>query len=200
MVAPIDFYFDFGSPYAYLASERIDQLAAGHGRAVTWRPILLGVVFKLTGMTPNMHQPLRGPYLLHDTQRCARLHGIPYAIPARMPLNGLAASRVYYWLADHDPDQAKALARAVFRAHWVEGKNPETAAEVGDLARATLGLDPAVVVEGARQPAAKDRLKVETDGAIARGVFGAPFFFIENEPFWGADRLDMIDHWLAGRF
>jgi 2-hydroxychromene-2-carboxylate isomerase len=191
---PIDFYFDFASPYGYLGSLQIDAVAARHGRTVAWRPILLGVVFKLTGMKANMHQPLRGDYLRHDTARCARELRVPYTFPKVMPLNPVAASRAVYWLESRDVGRARALAAAIYHAHWGEGRDLESPEAVAEVA-ASLGLDRAAVLDGIQQPEVKDRLRRETD--IARGVFGAPFFFVDGEPFWGADRIAQIDHWLA---
>ncbi len=195
--APIDFYFDFASPYGYLGSLRIDTLAAQHGRRVAWRPILLGAVFKITGMKPNMHQPLRGAYLRRDTARIARDWGVPYCFPAVMPLNPVAASRAFYWLEATDPDRARDLAAALYHAHWGQGRDLEKPEAVAEVAALALGLDGAALLAGLQQPEVKDRLRRETETAIARGVFGAPFFFVDDEPFWGCDRLDQIDRWLA---
>lgn len=192
----IDFYFDFSSPYAYFGSLRIDDVAAKHGRTVTWHPILLGAVFKVTGMKPNTMQPLRGDYLRHDVRRIARLTGAPFAWPVVMPANSLAATRAYWWLAGRDADAARRLARAVFHAHWGEGRDIGPVEVVAEVA-STLGLDPAEVTAAIQDPAVKDRVRAETDGAIARGVFGAPFVLVGDEPFWGWDRLDMVDAWLA---
>src|SRR3990170_3778049 len=114
MADPIDFYFDFSSPYGYLASTRIDALAARHGRAVVWRPFLLGVAFKTTGQAPAVEPPLRGPYHRHDFARSARLLGVPFQIPAVFPFAALAASRAYYWLVDRDAAQARTLAPGGF--------------------------------------------------------------------------------------
>ena len=193
----VDFYFDFASPYGYLGSLHIDALAARYGRTVNWRPILLGAVFKVTGMSAMMHQPLRGAYLRRDVVRFARLLGVPLCFPEVMPVNGIAASRAFYWLDARDPAQARALAGAAYHAHWGEGRDigaPEVVAEIG----AGLGIDPASLLAGIQEPAVKARLRQETDGAIARGVFGAPFFFVGDEPFWGADRLDHLERWLGG--
>jgi 2-hydroxychromene-2-carboxylate isomerase len=196
MVSPLEFYFDFASPYGYLASREIDDLAGRHGRQVSWRPILLGVVFKVTGMQANVLQPLRGDYLRRDIQRCARQVGAPLTMPAQMPMNPVAASRAYYWLLDEDAGLARRLAQAVFHAHWGEGRDVAAPEAVAELA-AGLGLDRAAVLAGMQQPAVKERLRAETETAIARGVFGAPFIFVDDEPFWGADRLPQIEAWLA---
>lgn len=196
MADPIDFYFDFASPYGYFASLRIDELAAAHGRTVSWHPILLGAVFKVTGMKPNLEQPLRGEYLVHDVGRIARLTGAPFTFPDSAPVNGVAASRAFYWLVDSHPEQAKLLARTLYRAHFAEGRDIAPAETVAEIA-ATLGHDRAAVLAGLQDPAVKDRLRQETDGAVDRGVFGSPFVLVDEEPFWGWDRLDMLDRWLA---
>jgi 2-hydroxychromene-2-carboxylate isomerase len=114
MTAPIDFYFEFASPYGYLASTQIDALAARHGRTVAWHPIMLGVAFKETGARPLMQTPLKGPYLLHDVPRFARLLGVPLTLPPVMPMNSLAASRACLWLEENDRELARRLAQALF--------------------------------------------------------------------------------------
>jgi 2-hydroxychromene-2-carboxylate isomerase len=196
MSAPLDFWFDFASPYGYLASTRIDDIAARHGRTVRWRPILLGAVFKVSGMKPVMDQPLRGEYLIHDVPRFARLLGVPLTMPAKVPLNGLAACRAFWWLEPSDPAKAHALAKAIYHAHWGEGRDVAAAEQVAEVA-APLGIPAEDLIAGVQEPLVKDRLRAETDEAIRRGVFGAPFIQIDGESFWGADRLDQIDQWLA---
>ncbi|ANC90653.1 2-hydroxychromene-2-carboxylate isomerase [Azospirillum humicireducens] len=200
MPDPIDFYFDFASPYGYFASLRIDELAAKHGRTVTWRPVLLGAIFKVTGMKPNLQQPLRGEYLTHDVGRIARLTGAPFTFPDSAPVNGVAASRAFYWLTDGHPEQAKLLARALYHAHFAEGRDigpAETVAEIAGRTLGSLGIDRAAAAAALQDPTVKDRLRTETDDAVERGVFGSPFVIVDGEPFWGWDRLDMVDRWLA---
>ncbi len=196
MATPLDFYFEFASPYGYLASLSIDAIAAAHGREVTWRPIMLGAALKLTGGGPNVSLPLKGPYLLHDAPRFARRLGVPFRLPPVMPLNSLAASRAYWWLEAQDADMAKGFAQAAFHAHWGEGLDISTPEQVAEIGRA-LGLDAAEMIAATHDPAIKARLKEETDRSLARGVFGSPFVFVDGEPFWGADRLDQIERWLA---
>lgn len=195
--APLDFYFDFASPYAYLAAMRIDDLAAGHGRSVRWRPIMLGAAMKVTGSRPLMQIPLRSDYLRHDVVRFARRLGIPFAFPPEMPIPTLAAARAFYWLQDDEPDLARRFARAVFEAHFGRGEDIREPSQVAAIA-APLGVDGAALVAAVADPVVKDRLRAETDAAIARGVFGAPFILVDGEPFWGADRLDQVDAWLRG--
>ena len=193
--SPLDFYFDFSSPYGYLASHRIDELAGRHGRTVIWRPFLLGVVFRETGQTPLKGQKMRGPYHEHDFDRSARRLGITFNPPPNFPFPAQAASRGFYWLADRDPAQAVAFAKAVYRAAFAEARNVTEVDRLVEIAQ-SVGADPAAFRAGLADPAIKERLKIETDGAIARGVFGSPFIFDDGEAFWGHDRLDQIEEWL----
>jgi 2-hydroxychromene-2-carboxylate isomerase len=192
MAEPIDFYFDFSSPYGYLASTEIDALAARHGRSVTWRPFVLGAAFKLTGQRALTEQPLRGDYARRDFARSARLLGVPFKLPDPFPFFALAASRACYWL--EEPSQAKALAKAVYHAAFGEGRDITPVPVVAEIAR---GLGIQGLEQGLEQPATKARLRDATDQALARGVFGSPFFIVDGEPFWGHDRLDQLDRWLA---
>lgn len=196
MNEPIEFWFDFSSPYSYLASELIDDLAAKHGRKVKWRPMMLGAVFKVTGAQPLTSVPLKGEYSKRDFDRSARFLGVPYRFPPKFPLATLAAARGYYWLHDQDCKKAREFAHAVFRAYWVDGR------DIGELPVLLeivdrLGIDRDAFTAAIATPEIKDRLKQETDAAIARGMFGAPYFMVDGEPFWGADRLPQIEKWLA---
>jgi 2-hydroxychromene-2-carboxylate isomerase len=196
MPEPIDFYFEFASPYGYLASTQIDALARRHGRTVAWHPIMLGAAFKETGARPLMQTPLKGPYLLHDVPRFARHLGVPLTLPPVMPMNSLAASRACVWLEEDSPDQAKRLAQALFRAHWGEGQDLGAPEAVADVALG-LGIDRADLLAAVADQRIKERLKEQTQTAIERGVFGSPFIFVDGEPFWGADRLPHIEAWLS---
>ena len=195
MVAPIDFYFDFSSPYGYLAAQRIDDIAARHGREAAWRPYLLGAVFKTTGSQPLLQIPMKGEYAERDMRRCARLFGIPFTWPPTFPFASVAACRAYYRLSDRDPAQAKDLAKALYRAAFAEGRDISSAEAVGEVA-AELGIDRDTLLAALQAPEVKERLKQEVDAAIARGVFGSPFIFVDGEPFWGHDRLEHVERWL----
>lgn len=195
-MAAIDFYFEFASPYGYLASLRIDEIAARHGRETRWLPIMLGAALKRTGTGPNVHLPLKGPYLLHDVPRAARLQGAPLELPPTLPMNSLAASRAFWWVEADDAVLARRLARAIFAAHWGQGRDmgaPEQVAEVAE----PLGISREALLAAIQKPAIKEKLRVETERSIERGVFGSPFFFVDGEPFWGNDRLDQVERWLV---
>ncbi|MDX1433194.1 MAG: 2-hydroxychromene-2-carboxylate isomerase [Gammaproteobacteria bacterium] len=195
MAAPIDFYFDFSSPYGYFASCRIEELAARHGREVLWRPYLMGVVMKTTGALPLVDRPLIRDYAAHDIPRTARLYGIPFTMPKPFPVATVGACRAFYWVADRDPGQARDLAHALYSAYFAHGRNIGDNAVVADVA-AELGHERGALEAGMNDPAIKERLRQETDGAIGRGVFGSPFVIVDGEAFWGSDRLDQVARWL----
>ena len=138
MKTAIDFYFDFSSPYGYLAGEKIDALAAKHGRSVNWRPMLLGAAFKLTGGQPLPSIPIKGEYAKRDFLRSARFHGVAMKIPTVFPISGLAACRAFYSLNEKD---RVALAKALLRAYFVDDLNIGEADNVLKVA-AGLGHKP----------------------------------------------------------
>lgn len=196
MPAPIDFYFDFSSPYGYFAATRIEDVAGRHGRWVNWQPILLGSVFKITGGQPLPSLPLKGDYAKRDMARSARLLDIPFAYPSKFPISGVAPSRAVTWLQGKDQQKAKALALALYQAFFVNDRdisNPDITVEVA----AELGHERAAVTAGMNDQAVKDTLRKEVEAAIAKGVFGSPYFVIDGEPFWGHDRIDQVELWLA---
>ena len=196
MAAPIDFYFDFSSPYGYLASRRIDALAAAHGRTVAWRPILLGVAFKATGGAPLPSIPIKGAYAMRDFLRSARFHGIPYRQPTTFPVSTISAVRAFYWLQDRDAARAVELAKALYNAYFtgdVDISKPENVAKIAGK----LGAKAEDLAAALNDQAVKDRTKKEVDAAVAHGVFGSPYVIVDGEPFWGMDRLDQVERWLA---
>lgn len=193
--APLEFYFDFSSPYSYLASERIDALAARFGRKVKWRPILLGVIFKTTGAAPLTTVPLKGDYSRRDFARSARFMGLPAVLPEKFPLATQLAARAYYWLHESDCALARQFAHAVFRALFVDGRDVSSPDVLLDLAH-RLGLDSAACAAAMNDEKYKQRLKDEVDLALAKGVFGGPMIFCDGEPFMGADRLPQLERWL----
>ena len=195
MPAPIDFYFDFASPYGYVASRRIDALAEKHGRVAVWRPMMLGAAFKTVGTGPLVNYPIKGDYMLHDLKRRARAEGFTIVPPAGFPHATLAAARAFYWIADDDATTARAFARAFYDAYFGRGEDVSPAESTADIA-ASVGLDRDTVLAAVQNPAVKERLKRETDAAVERGVFGSPFIFVDGEPFWGSDRIDEVDNWL----
>ena len=192
MKPSIEFYFDFSSPYGYLASHKIEALAAKYGRGVTWRPILLGVAFKATGSGPLPIIPLKGDYAKRDFLRSARFHGVPFRIPEPFPVSTVAACRAFYSL--NDPKEQVLLAKALFRAYFIDNVNIGEASQVLKISN-SLGLRPEIDSQ-----AVKDKTRAEVEAALAKGVFGSPYIVIDGEPFWGVDRFDQIERWLKETF
>ena len=191
MKAPLDFYFDFSSPYGYLASHKIEPLAARHGRSVTWRPMLLGAAFKATGAGPLPSIPLKGEYSKRDFLRSARFHNVSFRLPDPFPVSTVSACRAFYATP---PEKQVPLARALFKAYFADNLNIAEADNVLKVA-GSLGLKPDL-----NDQAVKDKTRSEVDAAIAKGVFGSPYVIVDGEPFWGIDRFDQLERWLREPF
>jgi 2-hydroxychromene-2-carboxylate isomerase len=191
----IDFYFEFSSPYGYIASELAEDLEKRIGRPLKWRPMLLGPIFKITGQAPLVDLPMKGVYARRDFVRSARMHGLPFNTPAKFPIGTVAACRAFYWADDRDPQLARAVAKALYRAYFVEGVDIGAPAAVVEIAKSQGAEGPALAA-ALEDPAVKERVKNEVEGAIAAGVFGSPFLIADGEPFWGVDRIAMLERWV----
>lgn len=198
MPAPLLFHFDFVSPYGYFGSLRIEELAARHGRTVDWRPMLLGVaVLKVMGLKPLLDTPLKGDYVRRDVRRYARRHGIRLGRDLNASVgNPLPPARAFYWVKKNYPELQAAMAHALYRAFWAEGRDLSTPEAVAAIAL-PAGLDPAVVAEGAASAEAAALLRTNVAASIAAGVFGSPMVIADGEPFWGVDRFQELDDWLS---
>jgi 2-hydroxychromene-2-carboxylate isomerase len=195
MAEPIDFYFDFSSPYGYFASSMVDGMAGRFERHVNWHPILIGVAFDETGNKPLIDQPLKGEYCAHDWQRVSRFMDVRWVLPKVFPISTHNAARLYYRLEGRDPELARKFARAAFHTYFGEGRDitsPEAVAEVA----APLGIEADEVHDTVHDPTAKEDLKRRTAEAIRRGVIGSPYVIVDGEGFWGSDRLWMVKKWM----
>jgi 2-hydroxychromene-2-carboxylate isomerase len=197
MKPPIDFWFDFSSPYSYVANEWVDALAARHGRTVRRHAILLGVTFAAAELKSPVSHPIKREYSLRDFARSARFEGLPYEQPAAVPIATHNAARVFWWQHDsRGPAEAAQWARSAFRAYFTRGVPLNDVAALKALA-AESGLDTDAAEAAWNNPVWKDRLKLANEQAIAAGVFGAPFFLVDGEPFWGNDRKPQIERVLV---
>lgn len=195
MSSAIDFWFDFSSPYGYLAAERVDAVGARHGRDVRWHAILLGPLFKVVGTAPLTTLPVKGDYSAHDFARTARLLGIPFTLPSHFPVATQVAARAFYLVQDESADKAKQFARLAYRAYFAEGEDITDASVVMTLA-AQAGADTLTLEANLGGEAIKQRVRGEVEAALEAGVFGSPFFKVDGEPFWGNDRLPHLEEWL----
>lgn len=193
----IDFWFDFISPFGYFASLRIDELAARHGRAVDWRPLLLGVtVLKVMGLPPVPQTPLKGAYAARQIARYLRRHGLVLGRdPLGAPMNPLPAGRLFAWLKAHASEHSKPAARAIYDAYWRRALAMDDPAALRDVVQAA-GVPASVVEAGLASPDAAALLRVHVHAAVASGAFGSPFVIVDGEPFFGVDNFELLDAWL----
>lgn len=191
MSKAVEFYFDVGSPAAYLAWTQLPKIVADAGWEIEYRPFLLGGVFQATGNRSPMEVPAKGQYLQDDLQRFARRYGVPFRHNPHFPINTLALMRAALGLQMREPARMVPYVDAVFRAIWVDGRNMNDPATVTAVLQ-QAGFDPERILKLTGDPAVKDELKAVTQEAVARGVFGAPTFFVRNQMFWGQDRLDFV--------
>lgn len=195
MADPIEFWFDFSSPYAYFAQAKIDDIGARHGRETIWRPFLLGAVFKITGMPPLVEVPMKGEYCLEDWPRLARFQHLPWTMPDPFPIATIAAARAFYWLDETDPAKAKSFARACFDTYFGQGIQIGKPDEVAAVAEG-VGVDGAALLEAIQQPEIKDKLRLNVEAAVEKQIFGSPMIIVDGERFWGSDRIWMVKKWL----
>jgi 2-hydroxychromene-2-carboxylate isomerase len=191
MAREIEFYFDVGSPAAYLAWTQLPRLAQEAGASIGYKPFLLGGVFQATGNRSPMEVPAKGRYMQADLERFARRHGVPFRHNPHFPINTLMLMRGAIGLSMREPPRMMAYVDAVMRAIWVDGRNMNDPATVGEVLQAA-GFDAQQLLALTADPEVKERLKAVTQEAVARGVFGAPTFFVGDQMFWGQDRLDFV--------
>jgi 2-hydroxychromene-2-carboxylate isomerase len=186
-----DFYFDFGSPASWLAHTQISTLCAATGATVNWKPMLLGGVFAATGNHSPVTIPAKGQYVFKDFARFAKRYGVPLNPNPHFPINTLTLMRIVAGLQMNDDARFAPYMEAVYRAIWQDAKNMNDPAVVAEVLQAA-GFDAAELMALAADPAVKEALKLQTQTAVERGVFGAPTFFVGSQMFWGQDRIDFV--------
>ena len=186
----VEFFFDYGSPFSYLADARLEDVAKRTGATIVHRPMLLGAVLKATGNASPMAVAAKGAYMAIELQRWARRYGVPFqANPFAFTSNTLPLMRGA--VASQELGVFDAYHRAVFPAVWGSPVDLGNEEVFRDLLQATIDVDALLRAIGRQET--KDRLRRNTDEAVERGVFGAPTFFVGGEMFWGNDRLDWVE-------
>ena len=191
MSKSVDFWFDFGSPAAYLAWTQLPKLAADTGATVVFKPMLLGGVFQATGNHSPVTIPAKGKYTFKDFARFAKRYGVPLTHNPHFPINTLTLMRAAVGLQMRNDPRFGDYMSAMFQAIWVDAKNMNDPATVGTVLNAA-GFDAAALLALASDAAVKDQLKAVTQTAVDLGIFGAPTFFVGEHMFWGQDRLDFV--------
>lgn len=196
MADPIVFYWDFPSPYAYIGANQIEAVAAKHGRNVDWRPVSIGHLWKaIPDRTP--FPKIKMDYMMHDWTRSAQLAGLPIVTtPDPFPTDAKLPRLLFYRLKAQDVAKAKAFALAAYRQYWGEGKDIARPEHLAGLVK-PLGIPEAEIAAAAEDAAARQAVLDSTAEAIALKAFGTPTFTVDGEMFWGSDRIDQIDRWLA---
>lgn len=192
----IEFYFDFGSPTAYLANGQLPAIAAQHGAELVYKPILLGGVFQATNNHSPVTIPAKGAYMFRDLQRYAQRYDMPFRLNPHFPINTLMLMRMATGVLQRQPDQFVNLVKALFDAIWVDELNLGEPEVVASVLREN-DLDADALFDLAQDDEVKQQLKQATQKAVERGVFGAPTMFVGKEMFWGQDRLDFVSEALA---
>jgi 2-hydroxychromene-2-carboxylate isomerase len=185
--AAVDFYYDYASPWSYLANAILER--ALPGVAVNYKPMYLrGVPAFQTGVP---YDAPRLQYIIRDLRRCTLRWDVPVQFPAGFPLNGVHALRAAMWAQEQAPEKFRVLHDALFAAAWRDNRDVSQKDMVVTLA-GEAGLDATALRAGIDDPALKQRLREQTDAARARGAFGVPSFFLGDELFFGHDRLDYL--------
>jgi 2-hydroxychromene-2-carboxylate isomerase len=195
MSTPIDFYFDFSSPYGYFASLYIEKMAAHYDRGVNWHAILLSPAFKVMNTTSLANIPMKGDYSRHDMHRTARFHNILFKLPEVFPISTQVAARAVLWTQNNDADKAVNFIHTLYSAYFTENMNISDIAVVLRIA-ADLGIDHEQLALALASDELKQQLKVEVDASLQRGVFGSPFMIVDDEAFWGFDRFEQLNDFL----
>ena len=191
MSKTVEFYFDVGSPTAYLAHKRLGQLSAQYELQVRYIPMLLGGVFKATGNTSPVTIPAKGKYMLEqDLPRFAQRYGVPLNFNPHFPINTLNLMRGA--IAAGRLGCLEAYVDLAFDAVWVKEKNMGDPVVLSQ-ALSEAGLDAEGLVALSQDPEVKAELLANTEAAVARGVFGAPTLFMDGAMYFGQDRLDFIE-------
>ncbi len=191
----IEFWYEFASPYAYLAATRLDRLVAGTPLRPVWRPLLLGPIF---ARRPGHASPFQEPapaeaaYRRRDAERCAVAQGTVLRWPSHYPRSSLLAARVA--LLGGDEGWIVPFSRAVYHASFVEDRDIAATATVGDILEG-MGLPAAAIIARATRPEHKARLAAAVEEAVAKGIFGAPSLVAAGEVFWGNDRMEQAIDW-----
>jgi 2-hydroxychromene-2-carboxylate isomerase len=187
----VDFYFDFGSPAAYLAFTQLPQLCVDTGASLVYKPMLLGGVFQATGNHSPVTIPAKGKYTFVDFSRFAKRYGVPLKTNPNFPINTLMLMRAAVGLQMRNDPRFGEFLQVIFTAMWVDAKNMNDPSTVGAVLQAA-GFDAMAMLALTNDQAVKDQLKAVTQEAIDRGIFGAPTLFVGDQMFWGQDRLDFV--------
>ncbi len=196
MARKVEFYYDFTSPYTYIASERIEKICEDNGAELEWKPFFMGGLFVDMGVKAPVDIANKFAYVKQDTRDLAKHYGVDFKFPEVFPLRSVKPMRGAFAAAEKG--KLTEYTHEMFRLFWTKGRD---LGEDGVLREAVAGtgIDPDWFMARIGDQEIKDRLREETSKAAGRGVFGAPTIFVGDKMFWGSDRLDYVDEYLKGR-
>jgi len=189
MIKQFEFYFDFGSPYSFIAHKKIREIENKNSIKIKYMPILLGGLLKAAGIKPNVDIPIKGKYMIKDCKLWAEKYGITFKFNSYFPINTLDLMRCV--LVAEKKSFAENFINKVFDGIWKDGLNLNDILIVHKLLK-NLDINPKTFLMEAIDPKIKEELKKRTESAFDKGIFGAPSFIINNKMFWGQDRLEFV--------
>ena len=189
MIKPFEFYFDFVSPYTFLAHKEIRRIENENSIKINYMPILLGALLKSAGIKPNMDIPIKGKYMIKDCKLWAEKYNIEFKFNSYFPIITLNLMRCV--LVAERKDFVQNFINKVFDAIWKNGLDLNNDKIVEKLL-INLDINPKTFLMEATDPSIKNELEKRTDSAYKKGVFGAPSFIVNNKIFWGQDRLEFV--------
>lgn len=191
MSKSVEFFFDLGSPATYLAYTQLPGICEQTDSQLIYRPMLLGGVFKATGNASPATIAAKGRYMFLDLSRYATRYGVAFRLNPHFPINTLLLMRAVTGIQMQHPERFLDFIDCLFRALWVDGRNLNDPAVVTAVL-AEHGFDAQAVLALTADEAVKNALKACTEEAIQRGVFGAPSMFVDDQLYFGQDRLDFV--------
>ena len=189
MIKAFDFYFDFGSPYSFLAHKKIIKIEKENSIKIKYKPVLLGGLLKSAGIKANADIPIKGKYMIRDCKLCAEQDGVQFKFNSYFPIITLNLMRCV--LVAEKNNFKQNFVNKVFDAIWEDGLNLNDNLIVEKLLK-NLDINPKNFLMEAIEPKIKNELKKRTDEAYNNGIFGVPTFMINNKIFWGQDRLGFV--------
>lgn len=191
MSKTVEFYFDVGSPTSYLAYTQLRKICEKTGATLAYRPMLLGGVFKATGNASPNEVPAKARYSITDLARFARRYDVPLQFNPYFPINTLNLMRAITAVQMKHPERFIEFLDLTFKAMWIDGRNLNDPGVLSATLKAG-GFEPAEVFSWVNDPEVKQKLKSDTEAAIARGIFGAPSMFVGDDLYFGQDRVDFV--------
>ena len=191
----VEFYYDFGSPYSYLASTQIEKICERYEAELEWRPFLLGGVYKEAGNRAPLEVPNKKVYMIKDLANWAKYYGVRLNFPDLFPLNSVKPMRGA--LAAKEKGKIRDYTHNLFKFYWIEGWDLSRD-EILKNAVSEIGIDADWFLQRVGEQDIKDKLRDKTAEAVKRGAFGAPTFYVDERMFWGNDRLIFVEECLKG--